>query len=567
MILNATLKADYEPGSNQSQDLVCDDWRFLLPSMELEKILCIGSPKYATLNVLSLMSKKVFIVHSGDSTGQSEQRQESLDVAIVQNYDDIFFEDKSVSLIILSSAKEVTRVFGDQQYVSELFRILKPEGILYLEYKGIRSIFQFGEKFEKMLQNDLKGSHQTFWLTPTNGEMQTALPVKENDISSFFFENVLFGQSLTKRILSRAGRVLSQMGLISYAISRRAMLIQNSPANGKTSNLPHFLRELARQSGLNIDHFRFGLSARGRYNSNKIIYYLFDRHCRSADIIIKMTRISHFNCRLEHEYEMLLSVQKKRLVDPDSFPAPLFFGHHNGLSILGQKAMKGHPFRTQATAKPDCPIAADALNWIITLGKNSKNTELASSLEVSEALFKLFDIFTSIYQLSARHIDFLKQQISDISFSRHPFPLVFCHGDAGNWNVVVSRERKAQFLDWEAAEPVGMPLWDLFYFIGGFGNWIARKQQGNPDKLKSFQQHFLQPSDLSDLLAKVTSRYCDEVGLDKRLVAPMFYTCWMHRALRQATWAESLQQAYFVSVIRLCIDNYNSPGISSLFTL
>ena len=60
MILNATLKADYEPGSNQSEDLACDDWRFLLPSMELEKILCIGSPKYATLNVLSLMSKKVF---------------------------------------------------------------------------------------------------------------------------------------------------------------------------------------------------------------------------------------------------------------------------------------------------------------------------------------------------------------------------------------------------------------------------------------------------------------------------------------------------------------------------
>ncbi len=565
IILDSTIKADYEPGTNQSEDLACADWRFLLPSMEIEKVLCIGAPKISTLKVLSKMAGQIYIANAAQ-TSHIDATLAELNNVTVQEYDELLFKDETVGLILLSNEGAVQRVVEDKKYLHELFRILIPDGSIYFENKGLKKIFKLEKRMEKWLNNGLSASHQKFWLTTQSGEMRTALPVSERDISSFFFQNVLFGQSFKKRMMSKAGRMLSEVGLISYANQKRAMLIQKTAANENAQRPPKFLRELANNAGIDIDRFRFGLSARGKYNSNKIVFYLFDNQRYNAEMIIKMTRIERFNCRLEHEWEMLSTVKSNKFVPDGTYPAPLMFGYHKNLAVLGQSAVKGHPFRTQTSAKPDCPIAADAIKWITTLGKNSANYELASPKEVSKSLIKLFDIFSGIYKLSAAHSDFLRGQIESIAKSKVPFPVIFGHGDAGSWNVIV-RDGKALFLDWEAAEPQGMPLWDMFYFIRSFGNWVSREQHKSLDTLKNFNSNFVEKSPLSELLAKSINQYCDAIKLDKSLVAPMFYTCWMHRALRQATWADNLQTAHFVSVIRMCIDQHKAAGLQSLFTL
>lgn len=566
MILEATLTADYEPGSNQSGDLACADWRFLLPDMDLKKVVCLGVPRLSALKVLSTISEQIYVVTRGQKMNRPEEIQ-ALGNVIVQKFNELLFKDHSVSLILLATPAEVERVVQERAYLEEMFRILAPGGSIYFENKGLRKIFQVEKKFQKWVENGLNGSQQTFWLTTQSGEMRTALPVSERDISSFFFSNVLFGQSLKKRMLSRAGKMLSKMGLIAYANARRAMLIQNAPPAGSPQQPPKFLQELARESGLDIGRYRYGLSARGKYNSNKIIFYLFDRDAHQAEVIIKMTRTPHFNCRLEHEWEMLSTVKKQGYAAAGTFPDPLMFGYHKDLAVLGQKAMQGHPFRTRTTARTDCPVAADAIAWLTALGKNSANHDLAAPSEVSRTLLKLFDIFNSIYRLSPEHRDFMQRQIERVAGSKQPFPVVFGHGDAGSWNVIVSDAGQALFLDWEAADPRSMPLWDLFYFLRSFGNWISRKQQKSLDTLKNFNENFFQDNDTSRFIRQATHQYCRAVGLDPALIAPMFFTCWMHRALRQATWADSLQEAHFVSVIKMAIEQQDAPGLKGLFSM
>jgi hypothetical protein len=181
---------------------------------------------------------------------------------------------------------------------------------------------------------------------------------------------------------------------------------------------------------------------------------------------------------------------------------------------------------------------------------------------------KLFQRFAEIYPLSKFESDFLATQVSAISRGSKKFPVVFQHGDPGTWNMLVSEQNRVIVIDWEAGEPEGIPLWDLFYFMRTYGSWMSRVK-GNKDPLKNFTQNFLEKSALHELLAATLNRYCTGVGLHTETIAPLFYTCWMHRALKEATRLQkgALSQGTFFSLLRHCIEQRNSAVLQALFSL
>jgi hypothetical protein len=57
--------------------------------------------------------------------------------------------------------------------------------------------------------------------------------------------------------------------------------------------------------------------------------------------------------------------------------------------------------------------------------------------------------------------------------------------------------------------------------------------------------------------------------LDPALVEPLFYTCWMHRALKEATrlQPDRLESGTYVRLLRLCVARRDAPGLRRLFSL
>jgi hypothetical protein len=111
-----------------------------------------------------------------------------------------------------------------------------------------------------------------------------------------------------------------------------------------------------------------------------------------------------------------------------------------------------------------------------------------------------------------------------------------------------------------------MPLWDLFYFLRSYGVGAARTGRRR-DALGAFERQFLRRSGFSTLLARRTARLCERVGLDPGLVEPLFYTCWMHRSLKEArTLPESrVHDGHYVRLLRRCIEARQSPGLQEVF--
>ncbi|MDZ7267829.1 MAG: phosphotransferase [candidate division KSB1 bacterium] len=572
-MLDTTLQAAFIPGTNCTGGLACAPWRFLLPTMRFERALILGLPGLSTMQVLTTLCPEVTVIagaavcHKRSEAALDSLRGSRLQVLEPAQFPALSLPEGRVDLIVLAGRRSMQQALQHPALLDALGRCLAPHGTIYFESHDYRQRLTARRLLTKLQQQGLHVTRQ-FWLTPFGGDWRTAFPLGEAAMARFVFANLLYGQSPLKRLVSRVGTALSQSAHFFRLLPRRAVLVGRNGSDAASQAPPRFLLELASQQGVDLSRYRCGVSARGRYNSNKTIFFLFAEQSSRPELIIKMTRAPEFNFRLENEQRMLLRLQEQRSVPPDTFPEPVFFGHHAGLAICCQRAVHGVPFRSRTHGTSACPFARQAIDWLVQVAAGSAPENRVAATAPAAVLQTLFERFTGLYQLSPAERDFLQKQIARVAASRRPFPSVLQHGDPGTWNMLVSAQGRVSVIDWEAGEVQGMPLWDLFYFMRSYGNWMARRQ-GLRDALQGFRSMLLAASPLSALLAQTVARYCAVTSLDRALVGPLFFTCWLHRALKEASrlTPATLAEGHYYRLLKLCIAQRQAPGLAALLTV
>jgi hypothetical protein len=625
-MLDTTLTTEFIPSTNLKGEVAGANWSFLLPSLELERIVCFGalpstgSP--ARLISLSRLCDELVVICLDDRAAQivddAARRHGLANVRSISLGGTSGLADDSVALALIASTGDARRIMSDRALQLELRRVLKPDGLIYFERRGLPDQLR---GVPRRLA-DVFGAPRLYWLTPLSGEMHTAVPAQDHATVRYFLRNRLTSRSLDLGALKRAVRPLGGssasplvlttggttpssngrargglqtrfrrasrttfaallqrlQGVLDGAdqslnqsptlgrFARRYGVLAGRGAVGASDQPPEYLRKIANAAGVSIEKHRWGLSARGEYRSRKVLFFLFNGAAETPEYIIKMTRDPALNPRLENEYRALAWLAEHQIGDQETLPQAVFQGHHHDLAIVGETVIDGVPFEQRSSGEAGCLLAGAAVEWLTELGVATADTAAASCLQVSEALGTLFERFAQIYQLTPAHHAFLAGQIATIGGSRSRFPLVFQHGDPGTWNIWVTPSERAAFLDWEAAEPQGMPLWDLFYFVRTYGSW-AMRAGGSGDVMKGFAGQFLSASPYQKMLVEATDRYRSRVGVPVELVEPLFYTCWMHRALKESTRLApgNLERGHYVSVLRACIER--REALDPLFSL
>ena len=571
LVLDRTLSTEFVPGTNLNGELACVDWRFLLPSLQFQSVLFVGVPSLSTLLVLSKFCRLLFVA-SNDAPKlqelQAECRQREVSNVLpvaVARFDNLPFGRRSMGLILLRRDNGRFDLIESAATILELSRILDPDGAVYFEVNGL---------FDGVLAARLRaalpalqfGAPQVLWLTPQSGEMRTAAPLQSREVAKHLIGGVILGQSSRSRTYARIGLLLAHLGLLPLVFRRRAMVIRHAQTKARNS-VPHYLLSLGHENGIDLGEYQWSLSVRGKYNSNKVIFFLFKNSEEKPTAVVKLTRTAEFNYRLQNEYDALSMLSERAWTDRGAVPRPWFFGYRHGLAVLCQEAVDGQPFRTRTTGEADCPLARAAITCITQLGSASAHHSAALGCRIAGALNQLLSRFAAIYEPSGEELSFLKAQIATFDDPYAQIPLVFQHGDPGTWNIMVSENGKISLIDWEAGDPNGMPLWDLLYFIRSFGSWISRRRRFR-DSLKGFARNFLEPSPLSALLTEATSWYCVCVGLDEKFIEPLFYTCWMHRAIKESTRLNpsSVRSGHYVNLLRLCMSRRDTSPLRLMFS-
>ncbi|MFO7321152.1 MAG: phosphotransferase [Chloroflexota bacterium] len=591
-MLENTLAATYTPGVNLKHNVAGANWTFLLPRFALDTIVCYGVPGQKALKTLARISNNLVIVAAEAST-QTMPPGVRLHSGPATS---LPLPARTVDLIYIATRDAQRLIERDGDACDELARVLKADGFIYTE-AGVSAGWL-------SQQSARLGQAVRYWLTPLLGEAQTAVPEVDAATRRYFVENDLFSSSvrlaaigfgkrrqpaaeaagdaanaplrtggrsgkrrlrqklrpLAAALQQAAGRVEGQVHLLGKPLARRGVLIGPEVGPG----IPQYLANIAAEAGVDLRGWRWGLAARGEYSSRKVLIFLFPPDEQRPSLIVKMVREAGFNARLENEYRALRWLVENGIGDAATLPQPVFSGYHGGLMLVGETIIDGTPFRA-ADGVETGELAERGLNWLVELATTTANTGVASAETVAAGLEVLLERYIEIYEPGAGERAFLAEQVDAIRRSRQPFPLVFQHGDPGVWNVIVTPDRRTAFLDWEAAEIHGMPLWDLFYYWRSVAIDVSRRQ-GVQDALAGFERQFLHESPLNATLSLAIRRVCDATGLSAALVRPLFYLCWMHRALKQATLLprNQLAQSHYHNLLAFCIEHQDAPALAKL---
>jgi len=90
---------------------------------------------------------------------------------------------------------------------------------------------------------------------------------------------------------------------------------------------------------------------------------------------------------------------------------------------------------------------------------------------------------------------------------------------------------------------------------------------GTRSALDAFAEQYLADGPLSWMLAHDVEAHCAAIGLDRELVGPLFLTCWMHRALKEAMrlTPATLAGGTYVTLLRCCLARADAPGLIRLY--
>jgi hypothetical protein len=348
-------------------------------------------------------------------------------------------------------------------------------------------------------------------------------------------------------------------------LGKRHGVIVGGAVGSNGSAPPEYLVQIARRAGVDLDGYRWGLTIPVGYPSRKLVFHLFAPGAAEPTYVVKLVSHPAHNRRLEIEGRALEHLESVGIADGERMPRVAFRGTHAGLVIVAESVVEGVPFRNKSDGGATCPYAGAALEGLVDLGRMTRQNGPANSAQVGPAIRRLLEQFSAAYG-DREVVAFLEPRVETLA--RSSTPLVFQHGDPGIWNILAGPRGRVGFLDWEWAEPAGLPLWDLFYFQRSYAVLSAR-QQGIRSELKACELAFLAESDFARWNRNTVARYCQAVGVSESLIEPLFYTCWMHRSIKEATRLDprDLDNGHYLRLLKLCIRERDSAAMGRLFSL
>jgi hypothetical protein len=510
VILGFARSQRYEPGTNLEGEQAEDAWLFLLPSLELRRVVLAGRPSPGTRSAFLALGAELV-----------EPARDGLVAALEQPAD-----------LLYVGAEWTARLRRDPEAVLAIDRILAASGAVYLEPPSMTSA-ELGAALDISRTVELgSGEQLTAGVEGTAARTAWLVPRAPGPPSA--------PRRLVSRALRRAavrlqhGSPIEIAGRLICVTSVRHGAPPATPDVGvllrsdreSPSLLPEYVRAVARTCGHQLDDATWALAPPRGYRSQKVVFHLRERR-----EIVKVTQDPRFNPRLGNEYAALRALETRPLSDPAIAPKPLFAGHHAGLLVVGESRLDGVPFRTRSVGSATCPVARAALDTLVELARVGGP---GSGSEAADALASLLEQYRRIHQPPPTQVRFLEDQIGRVAEAGSDFACAYAHGDPTTLNILVADGGRIGLVDWENAEPEGMPLWDLLHFVHAYAAWCVRLAGRRWTPAVAHATLF-RASPFHELLAGAIARYRAVCRLDSELVLPLVFTFWIARALREAT--------------------------------
>jgi aminoglycoside phosphotransferase len=240
--------------------------------------------------------------------------------------------------------------------------------------------------------------------------------------------------------------------------------------------------------------------------------------------VVKLPRLPGDNERLDREVANLHVANRARAEEDKSIPRMVAYEDYHEHRLLIETAVPGRPMSPAIVRRQAELCIEPALTWLLELQQATASSTSRDERDWFERLVEQpLQQFKTLLPQSAEGASLVDQTLALMRpFRDHDMPLVMEHGDFSSPNILQDENGRVGVVDWELAEPKGLPAADLFFFLTyvAFARQNARK---NADYLKAFQQAFFGPQPWA---WPYVTRYRERLNLAPEMLAPLFVVTW-----------------------------------------
>jgi hypothetical protein len=254
----------------------------------------------------------------------------------------------------------------------------------------------------------------------------------------------------------------------------------------------------------------------GHRSINKVVGLAFEPGRPRPTAAVKFARVPEAEPGLEREALALRRLGEER---PDFVGAPQLRGEGRRAGRLGvvEGVVEGRMLLDQLTPQNFEQVALQVTRLLLDLAQagRSQGTQL-----VDEALADFEAQFGAVVGEPA--LASIRQQLAGLG----QLPSVPEHRDCSPWNVVITPGGGPALLDWESAEPDGLPGLDLVYFLANCAFVLDGALEDG--RTRESYARLLDPgSEYGRVAARAIAEYTSALGIDPEDFRRLRLLCWV----------------------------------------
>lgn len=263
--------------------------------------------------------------------------------------------------------------------------------------------------------------------------------------------------------------------------------------------------------------------------SSHVVFMIWGDHSPQPVLVAKTPRLKGATASLQREVSNLRLVQAQRSAGFASVPRVVAYEEYHDYPILLETALTGQPMDPGFTRRQQERCCTAVTNWLIEL--HSPHGEPKEDGAWFERLVQRpIDYFGKRFPVSAKEANLLERTQALVAPLRTmPLPLVFEHGDLSYPNLLLLPTGEPGVLDWELADPNGLPACDLFLFLT-YVTFALYDAQASGAYSAAFQSAFFAQSTWTKAYIR---HYAQQVQLPESALSPLFVLTWLRYIVSQ----------------------------------
>ncbi|CAN5582052.1 hypothetical protein BH24ACT5_BH24ACT5_11190 [soil metagenome] len=265
--------------------------------------------------------------------------------------------------------------------------------------------------------------------------------------------------------------------------------------------------------------------AGGQSPLNKVVLLAFSDDQREVGLAVKLPRVDEAERALEHESSALRAISRTAVPRHVEIPRVVASGRFADLLVVAETPVFGTPVLDLLDTRSFREIAfnlSDVLaRWIPEQGLTDPMGYWDRVVE------PVFERFTTRCHTVIE--DWFVLALRQSMHALPPLPLVPEHRDCSPWNVLVTSAGGFALLDWESAEPSGLPGLDLIYFLANAAFYLDGTL-GSGEELSTYRHLLSNHSPLASTFHRTMARYCQQTRIDPTVVQTLRAFTWMVHA-------------------------------------